>query len=95
MNPRTYGQLIYKKEARMYNGKKKVSSITDAGKTEQLHVNEIRISFNMIYKNELKLIKDLNVRQDTIKLLEENNKQTLNKGIVFDITCNNIFGSTS
>ena len=75
--------------------KKKVSSITDAGKTEQLHVNEIRISFNMIYKNELKLIKDLNVRQDTIKLLEENNKQTLNKGIVFDITCNNIFGSTS
>jgi len=29
-----------KKEARIYNGKKTVSSINGAGKTEQLHVKE-------------------------------------------------------
>ena len=39
-NPHTYGQLIYDKEARIYNGKKTVSSISGAGKTGQLHVKE-------------------------------------------------------
>ena len=40
IKPRTYGQLIYKKEARIYNGEKIVSSINGAGKTGQLHVKE-------------------------------------------------------
>ena len=40
INPRTYGQLIYDKEARIYNGEKTVSSISGAGKTGQLHVKE-------------------------------------------------------
>ena len=37
----TYGQLIYDKRARKYNGKKTVSLISGAGKTRrQLHVKE-------------------------------------------------------
>ena len=40
INPRTYGQLIFTKNARIYNGEKATSSISGAGKTGQLHVNE-------------------------------------------------------
>ena len=40
INPHTYGQLIYDKEARIYNGEKRVPSISGAGKTGQLHVKE-------------------------------------------------------
>ena len=36
----TYGYLSMTNEARKYNGEKTVSSISDAGKTEQLHVKE-------------------------------------------------------
>ena len=39
-NPCMYDQLICEKEARIYNGKKIVSSINDAGETGQLHVKE-------------------------------------------------------
>ena len=40
IKPHTYSQLIYNKEARLYNGEKTVSSISGAGKTGQLHVKE-------------------------------------------------------
>ena len=43
-------------EARIYNGEKRVRSISDAGKTEQhMQNNEIRTIFNTIYKNQLKM----------------------------------------
>ena len=38
INPHIYGHLI--KEARIYNGEKKASSKSSAGKTGQLHVKE-------------------------------------------------------
>ena len=38
INPHIYGQLIYDKEAKIYNGKKAASSISGAGKIGQLHV---------------------------------------------------------
>ena len=41
INPRTYGNLIFDKEARIYNGKKTAYSVSGAGKTGQLHVKEI------------------------------------------------------
>ena len=49
-------------------------------------MNEIRTLPNAIHKNKLKMIQDLNVRLDTIKLLEENIGRTL-----FDINHSNIF----
>ena len=40
INPSTYGQLIYEKEARTYSGRKIVSSINGGGKTGRLQVKE-------------------------------------------------------
>ena len=48
--------------------------------------NEIRTLPNTIQKNKLNGLKDLNLRPDAIKLLEENMGQTL-----FEVNCSKIF----
>ena len=40
INPRTYGHLIFDKEARIYNGEKTISLTSGAGKTGQPLVKE-------------------------------------------------------
>ena len=48
-----------------------------------MQINEVRTHPHTIHKNKLK---DLNIRHDTIKLLEENTGRTFS-----DINCTNVF----
>ena len=85
INPCTFGHLIYNKEARIYGG---VFSIISAGKTEQLHINWMKLecSLTPYTKINSKWIKYLNIRLNSIKLLEENISR-----ILLDINHSKIF----
>ena len=70
INPLAYGQLIGNKGK---NGEKTVSSVSGAWKIGQLLVKETVTFFNTINKTK----NGLNVRLDSIKLLEENIEHSL------------------
>ena len=74
INPYTKGQLIFDKGGKNAQWEKKVSSASDVGKVGTLSCKSMEFEPTLIshIKINSKWLNNLNIRHDTIKLLEEN-----------------------
>ena len=87
--PKDFALLNYRdRRGANIAGEKTVSSINGAGKTGQLHIKNKKFEHSLIPYTKInsKWIEDLNVRLDTIKLIQENLSKTF-----FDINGSDIF----
>jgi uncharacterized protein (DUF736 family) len=75
MNPQSYAHLIFDKGSKTYDGEKTASS-TNVGETGYLHAEIKSMSFTL-YKYQLKVSKDFNIRPETLKLVQERARDTL------------------
>ena len=69
-DPDTYGQLIFGKGGKNIKWEKDSLFSKVLGKLDSyMEVSETRTHSHAMHKNKLKMVKDLNIRQETIKLL--------------------------
>ena len=78
------------KQERISNGIKTISSASGAGKTGQQHAEKLTWTTFLYTKINPKWMKDLNVRQEAIKILEEKAGKNL-----FDLGHSNFLLNTS
>ena len=86
-NPQTDGQLFFNWGGKNVKWGKDSFFRSGAGKTGQLHVNQWNWNTPSYHAQKInsKWLKDLNIRQDTIKLLEENIGKTFSDINLMDI----------
>ena len=78
--------LIFNKGGKKIHEEKTVSSASSVGKVGQPYKCKVKTLPHMQQKINSKWLKDSNIRQDTINLLEKNIGKTF-----YDINCSNVF----